>query len=273
MTRITVITACAVVFSAASVDAQNKIFSTTKKQSSMPSAVREAWPGQAPQSDVRTIRPVADLQTRQLVNRQIDPGEQQLPLGPYIEELDAPIRVRDYSRIYIEAVKPAEIKVHDIVTIVVDEKSEVIMNQRFNRQKNAKLKAELKDFVRLGETGNLANAAANAPAIDSQLQSNLLASGTLTDQEGIKYRIAAKVKDVKPNGTITLEARKEIQTQDDASEYLLTGEIRSQDIKPDNTASSEDIANLSIIKRAKGRVYDSSKRGWGVRLLDLLSPF
>ena len=78
---------------------------------------------------------------------------------------------------------------------------------------------------------------------------------------------------MKPNGTILLEARKVIQNQDDYSEYTLTGEVRSSDINPDNTASSENIANLQIVKKQQGRVYASTKRNWGVRLLDFLSPF
>ena len=72
-------------------------------------------------------------------------------------------RIRDYSWIYIDTPVPLEIKLHDIVTIIVDEKSEVIMNSRFNRQRMSKLKAELKEFVRLGNRGNLINAAVNAP--------------------------------------------------------------------------------------------------------------
>ena len=95
----------------------------------------------------------------------------------------------------------------------------------------------------------------------------------MTDQEGIKYRIAATVVDAMPNGVLQLEAKKKIQTQDDISEYTLTGELRASDVGPDNTASSENIASLNIVKNQGGRVYDATKRNWGYRLYDLLSPF
>lgn len=199
--------------------------------------------------------------------------DQLLPTGPVFGLSGETRTIREYSRIYIDPLPRKEVRQHDIVTIIVDEKSEVIMNQKFNRQKNAGFKADLKSFVRLGEGGTLTNAAGNNPKIDGQLNSNLNASGLVTDQEGIKYRIAAKVVDVKPNGTILLEARKVIQNQDDYSEYTLTGEVRTSDINPDNTASSENIANLQIVKKQQGRVYSSTKRNWGVRLLDFLSPF
>ena len=67
-------------------------------------------------------------------------------------------RIRDFSRIFIERPQPREVKVHDIITIVVNEKSEVTLNSRFNRQRQASLKAELKEFMRIGKTGNLATA-------------------------------------------------------------------------------------------------------------------
>lgn len=194
------------------------------------------------------------------------------PTGPIILGLHRK-RIRDYSWIYIEPPVPPAIKLHDIVTIIVDEKSEVIMNSKFNRQRRATLVAELKEFVRLGQTGNLEQAALNAPTIDAQLQGQLNSTGQLTDQEGIKYRIAATVVDVLPNGVLQLEAKKKIQTQDDISEYTLTGELRASDVGPDNTASSENIASLNIVKNQGGRVYDSTKRNWGYRLYDLLSPF
>ena len=95
----------------------------------------------------------------------------------------------------------------------------------------------------------------------------------MTDSEGIKYRIAATVTDVLPNGVIRIEARKQLQTADDTSIYTLTGDLRSKDVGPDNTASSENIANLQITKSQSGRVYDSVKRNWGYRIYDMLFPF
>ena len=237
-----------------------------------------SWPG--PQRSVHTqSRPMGSTSN---TGYNINTGriQQTSSQAPFALPSTGPIilgshrkRLRDYSWIYIEPPVPPEIKLHDIVTIIVDEKSEVIMNSKFNRQRRATLVAELKEFVRLGQTGNLEQAALNAPTVDAQLQGQLNSTGQLTDQEGIKYRIAATVVDVMPNGVLQLEAKKKIQTQDDISEYTLTGELRASDVGPDNTASSENIASLNIVKNQGGRVYDSTKRNWGYRLYDLLSPF
>src|SRR5690606_20274914 len=115
---------------------------------------------------------------------------------------------------------------------------------------------------------NLANAALNQPTIDANLQSRLNSTGQSTEQEGIRYRIAATVVDILPNGNLVLEARKSIRTNRDVWEYSLTGMLRFEDVDANNTASSEDIANLNIVKRMHGKVYDSTKRPWGIRLYD-----
>ena len=196
------------------------------------------------------------------------PGAEELFFGPR-----TPRQMRDFSWIYIDSPQPREIQVHDIITILVDEKSEVTINSRFNRQRTATLKAELKEFIRINDAGNLGNAASNQPTIDGNLQNRLQSNGGLTDQEGIRYRIAATIVDVLPNGNIVLEARKSIRSNRDLWEYSLTGVLRSQDIAQNNTAVSEDIANLRIVKRQRGKVYNSTRLPWGSRLWDMIFPF
>lgn len=198
-----------------------------------------------------------------------------LPPGPPPEDLffrHRPAHIRDYSLIFLDAPQPREIKEHDIITIMVDEKSEVTMNSRFNRQRNANIKAELKEFMRLKDA-NLENAADNQPTIEGNLQSRNQSTGQLSDQEGIRYRIAAMVVDVRPNGNLVLEARKTIRSNKDLWEYTLTGEIPSRAVNRDLSALSENIYALSITKKLRGKVYDSTKRPWGTALHDLLFPF
>lgn len=182
--------------------------------------------------------------------------------------------VRDHSFIFIDAPPaPSLIKVHDILTIEVDEKAEVIVNSRFNRQRNGSYKLELKDFVRIAGGPRLLTASDNTPSIDSTMSNRLQTIGQATDSEGITYKIAATVVDVLPNGTIVLEARKSIQTNQDLFVYRLTGRVDRGKIKPDRTARTEDIAELQIERVQKGKIFDSTKTGWGTRVLDWIAPF
>lgn len=185
-----------------------------------------------------------------------------------------PPSVRDYSWIYIDpAPEPRKLKVHDLVVIVVDEKSEVTENAQYNRQKTGQLKLELKEFIRIDDDGNLANAATNSPKVDTNLQQNLQSRATVQNREGMKFRIAATVSDILPNGNVVLEARKMVRSNWDLWSYSLTGIARPEDVLANNTILSENVYNLNIVKTEKGKVRDSSRRGWVLTLYDFLSPF
>ncbi len=193
--------------------------------------------------------------------------------GPFVV---SPTRsfVREHSFIFIPPPPPPSlIKVHDILTIEVDEKAEVIVNSRFNRQRNGSYKLQLKDFVRVIPGPKLVPANTDTPTIEGTLSNRLQTIGQATDSEGITYKIAATVVDVLPNGTVVLEARKSIRTNQDVFEYRLTGRVDKGKIKPDRTARTEDIAELQIERIQRGKIFDSTKVNWGTRLLDTLMPF
>ncbi len=206
----------------------------------------------------------------------LPPGPQSspmLPPGPFVLS-PTQSYVRDHSFIYIDAPPPPSlIKVHDILTIEVDEKAEVIINSRFNRQRNGSYKLELKDFVRVIPGPKLVPANTDTPTIEGTLSNRLQTIGQGSDSEGITYKIAATVVDVLPNGTIVLEARKSIRTNQDVFEYRLTGRVDKGKIKPDRTARTEDLAELQIERIQRGKIFDSTKVNWGTRILDTLMPF
>ena len=65
-------------------------------------------------------------------------------------------------------------------------------------------------------------------------------------------RITAEVIDVKPNGTLILQATEEIKTDEEEQRVTLIGTCRVDDITPDNTVLSNQIYNLSLNKQHKG---------------------
>ncbi len=193
-----------------------------------------------------------------------------LPPGPIPPR---PLRRRDLSWIYIDRPRPRKVGVHDIITVIVDEKSESTQNSRFNRQRNTIFNAQLREWIRINSQGNLDIAANEAPGINAQLRSQMQSFGTGLSQEGLKYRIAATVVDILPNGTLILEARKSICTNDAIWEYSLNGRIRTEDVQGNNTVHSENVADLMISKQERGRIADSTKRGIFTKLYDWFLPF
>lgn len=180
--------------------------------------------------------------------------------------------LRDLSLVFIDSPPPpSEIKVHDIITIEVDEKAEVIVNSRFNRQRNGSFTADLTKFL-LMNNGNLEGIDTDI-GIDGSLQNRLQALGTSTDSEGITYKIGATVVDVLPNGNLVLEARKSIRSNQDFFEYRLTGTVPASSVSSQRTVRTEKFADLDIIRKQKGKIFDSTKVNWGTRILDVIFPF
>ena len=135
----------------------------------------------------------------------------------------------------IDQPQPRKVRVHDIIVVIVDEKSEVRQNSTCN----------------------------------GKLQS----TGPGLGQEEMKYCIAATVVDILPNGALILEAHKSIRINTELWEFSLTGRIRSDDVVENNTVNSQNIADLMISKRETGRFHDDAIRGFINRGYDHFHSF
>src|SRR5262245_51490647 len=83
-------------------------------------------PGQLPYAVPDTAPPPAMIDPDGMT---VAPQPLPLPPGPIPPRA---LRRRDLSWIYIDRPRPRKVGVHDIITVIVDEKSEVTQNSRFN---------------------------------------------------------------------------------------------------------------------------------------------
>jgi flagellar L-ring protein precursor FlgH len=186
----------------------------------------------------------------------------------------APLTLAD-SVIYVPPPPPAKVlKKNDIVTILVDERSQMLSEGEVDRRKNAQYNAALKDWIVIDNLNLRPSPQSQGdPKISAQLNSRYRAEGGIETTDNLSFRIAARVVDVLPNGNLRLEARRRIRVNREVWEYFLLGEIRPEDVQPSNQILSEDIAELHIDKREMGHVRDSYRRGWFLLLLDRFHAF
>lgn len=171
---------------------------------------------------------------------------------------------------------PRTLKLNDIVIVTVDEKSHVLSEGEMDRRKNASLQAALKDWILFSPRSfgiRPDPQSAGEPKIDGQWDNKYRAQADFEARDAIKFTIAARVIDVRPNGTLLIEGRRIIKHNEDTWEYFLLGVIRPEDVKPNNTIESEKIAELRIWKRETGHVRDGYRRGWLMEWLDRFQPF
>lgn len=177
------------------------------------------------------------------------------------------------SFFFQEPPAPREIRLHDIITVIVDQRSQVVSEGEIQRRQQSNINAVLTDWIRLrGFDLKPAPQLDGDPGIRAQLNGQLRAQNELETRDAMKFIIAAEVVDIRPNGNLVLQAQRTVQNNNEIWEQFLVGIVRQEDVLPNNKVLSENIAQLSIYKREMGQVRDAYKRGWLLRLFDRYKP-
>ena len=168
-----------------------------------------------------------------------------------------------------------QIRIHDLITIRVDEKSSTLVEGSLERRKNSSYFAALTDWLKLDglKAVRPAPQANGDPTIAGSQKQLLRSEATLETLESIKFEIQAEVADIMPNGNLVLEAHKTIKTHEESWDYSITGICRPEDVAADNTVMSAKLFGPKLDFRPNGQISDSIKRGWLLRVMDLLHAF
>ena len=174
----------------------------------------------------------------------------------------APLTLREASPYYRHLPPPKELRTNDLITIRVDIKSQTSSEGEAERRRNLLYDAVLRDWVILkGLDVKPSPQSGGDPRIQGQINGLFRAEGEVETNERVAFNITATIADIRPNGTLVLEAHKTVQVNDMAWDYSLSGICRKEDVI-ENVILSDRIAELSVYKRERGQVRDSYKRGW-----------
>jgi len=178
-------------------------------------------------------------------------------------------------------------QVGDIVTIRVQETAKASKSAKTDLNRKNDVKLGIPAFFGLEAAANarkarVATANGNgAAAIGLDLSSLLSASSEKkfagdgsTERSGkLDATLTAVVTRRLPSGNLVIEGRRRINLNEENQYILLTGIIRPQDISPDNSISSSQIADASISYYGVGPVADQQREGWLATLVGKVWPF
>jgi flagellar L-ring protein precursor FlgH len=180
----------------------------------------------------------------------------------------------EYSWTYQKPVEPHPIRLHDIVTVQVDEKSSVNSEGQMDRKKKAYGDLKLPNWVLLKGLSVVPDPqTAGSPHVRGEVDNKMQSQAVFEAKDWMKLQIACNVVDIRPNGNLVLEGRRTIKNNEDTWEYSLSGEIRAEDVLPNNTVLSQNVSNMRLLKREEGHVRDGYRRGWFLQWLDKYQPF
>jgi len=171
--------------------------------------------------------------------------------------------------------EPKLLKKHDLVTIIVNEQSEITSKGTNNFTHDSELDGKVNNWVSFdSKTWTLKGLQPTIPPeINLTGTRSFQGQGDKERTDSFTARITAEVVDVKPNGTVVLQAREHIKMDEEEQLIVLTGTCRAEDITAANSVLSTQLFNLNLQKNHKGDVKAATNRSILGKLLDLINPF
>ncbi len=183
-----------------------------------------------------------------------------------------------FSYFAVSRPAPRTYAVHDLVTIVIREDLSIDFQAELSAEKESSTTGTIAEFPKL-RLSDLVDAQIGDSAVDPDIELDVEyerefeGEGDYARRETMSARITARVIDVKPNGTLVLEARKHIASDDETVTLVATGTCRVDDISADNTVFSTQLYDLHVAKHHTGELRNSTKKGPLTRLLDAVFNF
>ena len=168
------------------------------------------------------------------------------------------------------------IQKHDIITIIIDENSTTTSSQSLDTKKDTKSDATvsaLVDWLQLLELRLEEGVTSDRDLLSLATKRSFKGEGDYERKDKFSARITAQVLEVKPNGTLVLQATKSIARDSETSMLVLSGLAREEDITAQNTVLSSQLADLTINLQNEGDLKEAAEKGLITRVLDSVFAF
>ena len=180
------------------------------------------------------------------------------------------------SMFLVEPPEPREFAVHDIIYVVVDESTRASSSQSLETGKEYDSTQSINAFIDPAELLELRvrqGDASNITVLDVEADQEFKGDGAYDRSDRISARIAAEIIDIKPNGTLVLEAAKTVGTDDETRKLVLSGNCRQEDVTNANSILSSQLADLRLRIENEGELRKASKKGLITRVLESIFDF
>jgi flagellar L-ring protein precursor FlgH len=108
---------------------------------------------------------------------------------------------------------------------------------------------------------------------EAQLKAGFDGKATTTRKNALSATVTAVVREVFPNGNLFVEGSKEVIINNERQYITVTGVVRPEDIAPDNSISSDLLADARLVYSGRGVLSDKQRPGILGRVVDFVWPF
>lgn len=162
--------------------------------------------------------------------------------------------------------------VNDVVTVRISDVTSATGQANTNTGRTSSATGSLDGL--LGFEGTLKNNGITpGSAVAAQLKTGFDGKGTTTRRNALTATMTAVVREVFPNGNLFVEGSKEVIINNERQYITVTGVVRPEDIGPDNSISSDLIADARLVYAGRGVLSDKQRPGLLGRVIDFVWPF
>lgn len=157
----------------------------------------------------------------------------------------------------------------DLLTILVIEDVTAKRDRQTDTSRTQKVDAGLDQFFYadwLKHKGEL-------PKVKLNSSRSFSGGGKIEEQNQVRATLTAQVTERLPNGNMMILGQKKVLIAGDTQVITLTGIVRPEDILPQNTVLSSNIAEARINIHGSGTLSDAQRRTLVGRLFDWINLF
>ena len=162
-------------------------------------------------------------------------------------------------------------RVGDLLTVVISEQQDLSNQEKTDLQRSTDLRYRLTNFDVKPNAFNV------LPQVAADSADNFAGTANYQKTGRFQARLTAVVADTLPNGNLVVRGRREIRIDQEVKVLEFSGIVRRYDILPDNTVTSELVADAQVSYAGTGPLTNSTNRrgigGWLHSLFSWLWPF
>lgn len=168
---------------------------------------------------------------------------------------------------------PPLISEHDLITVIVEEKTIGSGLSTSETRKSSELDFQVDKWFQINK-GWKTSKPTVLPEAAGEAEFSTEGHGKSTRSSSLYAKIQAMVVQVYPNGNLLIEARKTVTLNHETEHLILTGVIRSEDVSSrTRQINSNKVFDLRVVYSGTGQVSDASSPGWLTRFLNRFWPF
>jgi flagellar L-ring protein precursor FlgH len=162
----------------------------------------------------------------------------------------------------------------DLITIVITEQTSSQLQADTTTRKESTITASIGSLLGLKQKLIKANPNLGAElGIDTSSGTSFQGDGNTSRAGALQGVLTCRVVEVQANGNLVVFGWKEVRSNKETQYLSLSGVVRPQDIRNDNTIPSDLIAEARIEYTGTGVVAEKQAPGVGTRIVDTIWPF